>query len=96
MSQVSLCRFKKGVYIKEIKLKRLWNNLASLRDYDVKRYIEEGITVKLTVVGRNDHMILTPDKMKQKSFQAVGDKFNSKFVSGMKYTLIDFAWKPES
>ena len=78
--------------MKIIKIKRLWNNLASLRDYVVMDAIKKNQTIQVELNGKT--MTLTPDKLAKQSFQAVGDKFESKF-SAKKYTLIDFAWKAD-
>jgi hypothetical protein len=51
-------------------------------------------TIEITVEGMKGKMILDPQALKDKSFQAVGDEFESKYVRGMKYKLIDFPWKP--
>lgn len=82
--------------MKYIKLKRLWNGLASIRDNIVRDAINRNEAIEVTVEGMKGHMLLTPSILKTRAFQAVGEEFDSKFVQGMKYKLIDFAWKPEA
>lgn len=79
----------------KIKLKRLWNGLASVRDNVVKDAIKKGDSIVLSVEGMTGAMTLTPERMRAEGFQAVGEDFESKYVSGMKYKLIDFSWKPD-
>ncbi len=71
--------------------KRLWNNLASLRDYNVKEWIRNDQTVIVTTPDKpGETMTLTPQKLAD-GFQALGDrKIKSKY--GRDYELIDFKW----
>ena len=79
--------------MKPIKIKRLWNNCASIRDYVVNKAIKDNETIMVTVNGLAGCMILKPDDLMQKSFAVLGQKFVSKF-GDKKYKLIDFPWKP--
>jgi len=81
---------------KEITIKRLWNNIASIRDYVVKEAIDSGTTIRLTLLGKKQSMTLSPDKLKDKQFQILGDTFDSKYKHNMKYKLVDFSWKPDA
>lgn len=71
-------------------IKKLWNNLVSLRDYEVLGAIKAGgVVIKF---GKYQ-MTLHPEQL-ERGFQAVGTQFKSKF--GTKdYALIDFRWIPD-
>lgn len=81
--------------MKIIKIKRVWNNIASIRDYMIKRAIQDNESITVELVGTKEHMLLTPEIMKSKSFQISTRKFKSKF-DGNEYELVDFSWRPEA
>lgn len=81
--------------MKIIRIKRVWNNIASIRDYLIKRAIQNNEEIIVELVGTKEHMLLTPEVMKDKSFQISTRKFKSRF-DGNEYELIDFVWKPEN
>lgn len=70
-------------------IKKVFNNMVSLRDYEVEEAIQAGgIVFKF---GKY-HMTLTPEKLRQ-GFSITNNVFKSKF--GTKdYTLVDFRWSP--
>jgi len=71
-------------------IKRLWNNIVSLRDYEVSDAIKAGgIILKF---GKYQ-MTLTPSQL-EAGFQVISKKFKSKFGS-KEYSLIDFRWNPD-
>ena len=78
-----------------IKLRRLWHNLASLRDYNVQRWINKNITITLEcdVDGRKQTMTLTPELL-EKGFQAHHATQKSRY-STREYQLIDYRWKED-
>jgi hypothetical protein len=61
----------------------------------VKRALQdnEGIVVELQ--GTKEHMLLTPEVLRNDKFQINRRKYKSKF-DGNEYELIDFVWKPEN
>ena len=81
--------------VKTYPIKRLWNNLASVRDYVVKECIEKKLDLKITLLGSSDYMLIPADKIEEMEFQAHKTEMESKFNKGQKYTLVDFPWKPE-
>ena len=78
-----------------IKLRRLWHNLASLRDYNVRDWVERQQTIKLEcdVNGRKQTMTLTPELL-EKGFQAHHATQKSRY-STREYQLIDYRWKED-
>jgi len=72
--------------MKTRKIKRLFCGLASLRDYEVEKFIKEG-GVKL-VLG-TESMVLTPEDLQKGTLS--NQIFKSRFNS-TRYTLIDFKW----
>jgi len=79
--------------MKTIKIKRLWNGCASIRDYVINKAIAKNETLLVVVEGFPGCMILEPDDLMQKSFAVLNTSFKSKF-GDKKYKLIDFPWKP--
>jgi len=72
-----------------IRVKKLFNNCVSIRDYLVKQAIEK--KENIVVCFKDKRMILTPERLKQ------GKKNNLKLQSkwgGKTYDLIDFEWRP--
>ena len=78
-----------------IQLKRLFNNIASVRDYIVEDAIKRQVPIELTVLGREGKMTLAPEDLESKKFQIGKTKFKSKYNPHQEYELIDFSWKPE-
>ena len=78
----------------EYPIKRLWNGLASVRDYIVEKALRENQILRIKLEGTNEHMDLTPDRIKSKEFQISTRKFKSHYPPYDDYELIDFSWKP--
>ena len=77
--------------IVEHSVKKLWGGSVSLRDYLIRRAIDEGQTLR--VIYQGDYMDLTPDDLKAKAYQTTKQAFKSK-INGKTYNLIDYRWKP--
>ena len=77
---------------KTIPIRRLFNGLASVRDYVIKRCHKEGKDI-IFVLG-NEKMTVLHKELKSKSFQLSEKTFISKF-NGKPYALIDFKFKPD-
>jgi len=77
---------------KIIKVKKLYNGCASIRDYVVQKCIDENKEIQ--VHYKNFMMSLTIGDLKN-SFQFHKKKFESKY-SELKYQLIDFKFRPDS
>lgn len=73
---------------KVITLKRLYNGIASLRDYTIEKALRnnEGITVKCN----GQEMYLSTDDLKRG--ERGSEKITSRF-DGTSYYLVDFKWK---
>ena len=71
----------------ERNLKKLWNGLASLRDYEFDLAIERN---GLKFIYGNKVMTITLDELKSKKFQCHSREFDSKYNPRQKYTLYDF------
>ena len=74
---------------KKIKLKRLYNNVASVRDYVWEDCIKKGVGIEFTC--ENMVMRVEPDELVTRASPG-GQKFKSKF-DGKEYQLVDFIWK---
>jgi len=76
--------------MKVVKLKRLYNNIASLRSYVVDNAIK--YNEPITVECNGAKMVLTPEQLKK------GDRgtkvFHSKF-NNVRYKLVDYKWCPK-
>lgn len=71
-------------------IKKTFNGLVSLRDYEVESAIKEGgIIFKF---GKYQ-MTLTPKQL-QMGFSITNNTFKSKFGTKA-YTLVDFRWNPD-
>ena len=77
---------------KIIPIRRLFNGLASVRDYVIKRCYKEGKDI--IFVLDNEKMTIPNKELESRSFQLSEKKFISKF-NGKPYTLIDFKFKPD-
>ena len=75
----------------EHRVRKLWGDSVSLRDYLIRRAINERQTLR--VIYQGDYMDLTPDDLKAKAFQMTKQTFRSK-INGKPYNLIDYRWKP--
>ena len=77
---------------KTIPIRRLFNGIASVRDYVIDRCYKEGKDI-IFVLG-NEKMTVLHKELKSKSFQLSGKTFISKF-NGKPYALIYFKFKPD-
>ena len=77
---------------KTIPIRRLFNGLASVRDYVIKRCHKEGKDI--IFVFNHQKMTIRNKELKSRSFQLSEKKFISKF-NGKPYALIDFKFKPD-
>ena len=77
---------------KTIPIRRLFNGLASVRDYVIEKCYKEGKDI-IFVLG-NEKMTIRNKELESRSFQLSKKKFISKF-NGKPYTLIDFKFKPD-
>jgi len=83
--------------MKTYKIKRLWNGLASVRDYMVEQCITEKEDLLLRLEkqdGTTDMMLIPWQELSTRSFQATKQGFDSKVNRGQSYALVDFQWKP--
>lgn len=69
------------------KLKKLWNGLASIRDYELNMAIRVG---GIVFTYKDKVMTITSEDLKNKKFQCHSRKFNSIYNPGQTYTLYDF------
>jgi len=77
---------------KTIPIRRLFNGLASVRDYVIKRCHKEGKDI--VFVFNHQKMTILNKELESRSFQLSKKKFISKF-NGKPYALIDFKFKPD-
>ena len=75
--------------MKIIRIKRLWNSIASIRDYTLDDLIKRGETLRIEC--EDEYIELTANQLKEKMFQISKKKFKSRF--GQDYTLYDIPWK---
>ena len=75
--------------MKIIKLKRLYNGLASLRSYVVDNAIKYNEPVTIECNGAK--MTLTPEQLAKgsRNTEVIHSKFNN-----VRYTLVDYKWTP--
>lgn len=78
---------------KTFKLRRLWNNIASIRDYNLQECLDKGIGIRIEVEGEEGAMEYDTEQVKQFVFQAHQTKNKSRYGT-KEYTLVDFQWKP--
>jgi len=74
------------------KIKRLWNGLASLRDYEVLDAISKKENIRLEC--KNEYMTLSVPQL-EKGFQISSTRFKSRYNANQMYELVDFRWKPD-
>jgi hypothetical protein len=74
------------------KIKRLFNGLASLRDYEVEEAIKKNEAVQLSCEGQT--MTLSVEMLKH-GFSITTAPHKSKFNRSQEYRLVDFKWKPD-
>lgn len=77
---------------KTIKLKRLWNNIASTRDYIINDCLNNHMGIRFELAESSDYMLLSFDDLKSKAFQINTKLQKSRYSKD--YYLVDFAWRP--
>lgn len=77
---------------KIVKVKKLYRNHISLRDYVVENAIKKNIPIK--VLYNKKSMMISVDRLK-KRFSLTPLLFSSKFSENQQYKLYDFEWKNE-
>jgi len=75
--------------MKKIKVKKLWNNCVSVRDYDIEKAKEQG---GLIIEFEGEKMMLSKEGLEKG--KPSGVKVRSKWGNKI-YELIDFEWKPQ-
>lgn len=73
-------------------LKKLYKNLAEVRDYDVQAAIERNENFKITYDG--EVMTLSPKDLQDKLVSRSRNTFKSK-VGGKDYKLCAYEWFPD-
>lgn len=81
--------------MKTYTVNRLWNKLASVRDYVVSDCLENSQDLKIVLKDSDAFMTIPSHELEQRMFQAHKTKMKSKF-DGKEYTLIDFGWMPDT
>ena len=79
--------------MKVYKAKKLFGNIASVRDYIVNQAIDNGEGLRIEYKGKA--MMLSPDDLVASVFQCHKTKFKSKYAGGKDYELYDFIFKPD-
>lgn len=79
--------------MREILLKRLWNGIASIRDYVAEECCNEGVDISIKVEGEQGEMILSPYEIINRRVN-ITKSHKSKFED-KEYTLWDYKWSPE-
>jgi hypothetical protein len=76
------------------KIDRLWNNYASVKDYEVEKAILKGGAI-LTLVKNNEQMILSVDQLREGLKTRTGKSFNPNPRLNEKepYKLCNFYWQ---
>lgn len=77
---------------KTIKLKRLWHNIASTRDYIISDCLKKQIGIRFELVGSPEYMLIPFIDLKSKAFETNKTLQRSRFSKD--YFLVDFAWRP--
>lgn len=76
------------------KIDRLWNNYASVKDYEVEKAILKGGAI-LTLVKNNEQMILSVDQLREGLKTRTSKSFNPNPRLNEKepYKLCNFYWR---
>ena len=74
-------------------IKKLENNLAEVRDYDVKKCISLGEKFEIVFDDTNEMMTLTSEQLLSRR-KNVSTPMNSKF-DNKTYTLYGYMWNPD-
>jgi len=76
--------------MKKVKVRKLWNNCVSIRDYDVEKAKKQG---GLIVEFQGEKMFLFKKDLERG--RPSGVKIRSRWGDKI-YELIDFEWKPQA
>jgi hypothetical protein len=79
---------------RRIKIKRLWNGLASVRDSVLNSCYKQGKDLVLVCDGQQ--MTIPNNKLLDKSFQISSKSFTSRYPNSPSYSLIDFKFTPDA
>lgn len=71
----------------------LWNGLAEIKDYTVKKAIRENKAIKVLFKGKS--MILDVEKLKSPEYKHPTLQ-KSKFPDSPDYYLLGWRWKPDN
>ena len=76
------------------KIDRLWNNYASVKDYEVERAIKQGGAI-LTLTKNNEKMVLSVDQLKDGLKTKTSKVFNPnpRLNEREPYRLCNFYWQ---
>jgi len=77
--------------MKTKKIKRLFRGLASLRDYEREKFIQQGGVILDTTEGK---MTITPEQLQDNMFQISPRKFQSRYGT-MAYSMWDIRFKAD-
>jgi len=71
---------------------RLFNGIASVRDYIVDEAISSGEDLRILLHSPKGEMIVSHEDIQKKVFQINPAKFKSKHKKDQEYSLMDFKW----
>ena len=77
----------------EVKVKSEFGGKVHLRDFEVKKFIDDNETIK--VKFGSDVMTLTPSELKSKHVYTSKDKYKSKVPGYPDYYLFGYKWNPD-
>lgn len=83
---------KRKDQFKNFTLQRMWNGIASIRDYNIQQCLDEKLGIRINLKDSGLFMEIPFEELEQKMFQAHQTEIKSKY--GKNYKLIDFAWRP--
>ncbi len=74
----------------KVEVNRLFNGIASVRDYRLKKAIQTGQDIELHC--KDESMVIKNEEIQEKVFQINPTKYRSKFEPYNEYELLDFKW----
>jgi hypothetical protein len=78
--------------MKKIKVTKTYKGLVEVRDYDVKKCIEDNVNMQIEYA--DDVMTLSPIQLKN-DISSTSKQFTSK-VGGKAYKLYGYIWEPDN
>jgi len=75
---------------------RLFNNIASVRDYIVNEALDSGQDLKILLDSEKKEMVIKHENIRERMFQINPEKFKSRYNKQQEYTLVDFKWEEPS